>query len=445
MNTINDIQLPLYVASSSGVRSNGSANKLAAEDAPFHEWYRFVLSFPSHLVRQYLDEFGITPDQLVLDPFCGTGTTVVECKKLGVPSLGFEAHPWSQFVAKTKTVWDVDPGSLGETARAIEGKTSRVFKREGIESLSNSIPSGLVLKELTIDEHKLLIKGSIDPLPLHRVLTLRDLIRCKSDGKIRDLLVLALARALPTKIGNLHFGPEVGVRGSRLDADVLGEWMKNVNRFAADLAENQPVSDVAATVVHTDSRTIRFAEYENAISAVITSPPYPNEKDYTRTVRLESVVMGYMSDKTELRSIKKGLLRSNTRNVYVADVDDTFLPGRIPELEQITTEIEDRRIRMGKDSGFEKNYAKVTMQYFGGMARHLEGLKSILRPGAQLAYVVGDQASYLRVLIRTGHLLSEIANSLGYETERIDLFRTRRATVTRTELREEVLVLKWPG
>ncbi|MBN4074259.1 DNA methyltransferase, partial [bacterium AH-315-D21] len=130
---------------------------------------------------------------------------------------------------------------------------------------------------------------------------------------------------------------------------------------------------------------------------------------------------------------------------YVADVDDTFLPGRIPELEQITTEIEDRRIRMGKDSGFEKNYAKVTMQYFGGMARHLEGLKSILRPGAQLAYVVGDQASYLRVLIRTGHLLSEIANSLGYETERIDLFRTRRATVTRTELREEVLVLKWPG
>ena len=445
MNTINDIQLPLYTASSNGARANESANKLAVEDAPFHEWYRFVLSFPSHLVRQYVDEFGITSEQLVLDPFCGTGTTIVECKKLGVPSLGFEAHPWSQFVAQTKTIWDVIPGDLVEAASAIEGKASRVFKRQGIETLSNSIPSDLALRELTIDEHKLLIKGSIDPLPLHRVLTLRDMIRAKSKGKTRNLLILALARALPTKIGNLHFGPEVGARGSRLDADVIGEWLKNVNRFAADLTAYRITDDVTSTVVHTDSRTIEFPEYENAVSAVITSPPYPNEKDYTRTVRLESVVMGYMSDKSELRRIKKRLLRSNTRNVYVADTDDTFLPVRIPELEHVAAEIEDRRIRMGKDSGFEKNYAKVTMQYFGGMARHLEGLKSLLKPGAKLAYVVGDQASYLRVLIRTGHLLSEIANSLGYESERIDLFRTRRATATRSELREEVLVLRWPG
>jgi hypothetical protein len=58
---------------------------------------------------------------------------------------------------------------------------------------------------------------------------------------------------------------------------------------------------------------------------------------------------------------------------------------------------------------------------------------------------VGDQASYLRVLIRTGHLLADIAQSLGYELVSIDLFRTRRATATRGQLREEVVVLRWPG
>ena len=342
-------------------------------------------------------------------------------------------------------MWEVITGERGEAASAIEGKARRVFKRQGIGTLSNSIPPDLALRELTIDEHKLLIKRSIDPLPRHRVFTLRDMIRAKSRGKTRNLLILALARALPTKIGNLHFGPEVGVRGSRLDADVIGEWLKNVNRFTADLTAFRSTDAVSSIVIHTDSRTIRFPEYENTVSAVITSPPYPNEKDYTRTVRLESVLLGYMSDKSQLRKIKKGLLRSNTRNVYVDDVDDAFLPKRFPELDQITTEIEERRIRMGKDSGFEKNYARVTMQYFGGMARHLEGLKSLLKPGAKLAYVVGDQASYLRVLIRTGRLLSEIANSLGYETERLELFRTRRATATKSELREEVLVLRWPG
>jgi hypothetical protein len=79
------------------------------------------------------------------------------------------------------------------------------------------------------------------------------------------------------------------------------------------------------------------------------------------------------------------------------------------------------------------------------MARHLANLRPALRPGARLAYVVGDQASYLGVMIRTGQLLAEIAQTLGYEVEGIDLFRTRLATATREHLREEVLVLKWPG
>jgi hypothetical protein len=79
------------------------------------------------------------------------------------------------------------------------------------------------------------------------------------------------------------------------------------------------------------------------------------------------------------------------------------------------------------------------------MARHLHVLRPILRPGAQLAYVVGDQASYLRVLIRTGKILGEIAESLGYELVGRDLFRTRLSTTTREQLREEVLLLRWRG
>jgi hypothetical protein len=100
---------------------------------------------------------------------------------------------------------------------------------------------------------------------------------------------------------------------------------------------------------------------------------------------------------------------------------------------------------LGKTSGFERLYARVTKLYFGGMTRHLADLRTVLRSGARLAYVVGDQASYLRVMIRTGQLLAEIAQSLGYAVESIDLFRTRLATATREQLREEVVVLRWPG
>ena len=94
---------------------------------------------------------------------------------------------------------------------------------------------------------------------------------------------------------------------------------------------------------------------------------------------------------------------------------------------------------------FERMYARVTKLYFGGMARHLSDLRGVLRPGAHLAYVVGDQASYLRVMIRTGQILAEIAQSLGYELVGIDLFRTRLATATKEQLREEVVILRWPS
>lgn len=77
------------------------------------------------------------------------------------------------------------------------------------------------------------------------------------------------------------------------------------------------------------------------------------------------------------------------------------------------------------------------------MTRHLASLRPFLKPGAHLGYVVGDQASYFQVMIKTGHLLAEIAESLGYKVVGIDLFRTRIATATKKQMREEVLVLRW--
>ena len=137
-------------------------------------------------------------------------------------------------------------------------------------------------------------------------------------------------------------------------------------------------------------------------------------------------------------------MRSKSRGVYRGDADHVWVQDDA-EVGRIAAAIERHRVEFNKDSGFERMYHRVTKLYFGGMARHLISLSHALKPGARLAYVVGDQASYLRVMIRTGQLLAEIAERAGYEVESIDLFRTRQATATREQLREEVLVLRWPG
>ena len=82
-----------------------------------HNWYRIILGFPDHLVGQLLDEFNIQQGQKVIDPFCGTGTTLVECMKRGISSAGIDANPSSYFSARVKTNWKLKSARLLEYSR----------------------------------------------------------------------------------------------------------------------------------------------------------------------------------------------------------------------------------------------------------------------------------------------------------------------------------------
>ncbi|HLA05879.1 MAG TPA: DNA methyltransferase [Anaerolineales bacterium] len=424
--------------------SNGRANKLDPQDRAFHDWYRFVLSFPPHLVRDYIQKFGLNHKSVVLDPFCGTGTTIVEAKLAGMRTIGLEGNPFPHFASSVKTDWKLDANDLSARARQVAEQTLAILKSQGIDdNLSFGDPKDLDLKTLSPEVEKLILANSISPLPLHKTLVLFECLKQFETEPFYRHALLALGNALVFKISNLHFGPEVGVKKLKADATVISNWLLEIEKMANDLCQVAGKTFPDSKVHLADARSFDIIE-SNSIDAVITSPPYPNEKDYTRTTRLESVLLGFINNKEELRELKKRLVRSNTRGIYKGDDDDKWISD-FPEIQRIADEIEKRRIELGKDSGFERLYPRATKLYFGGMAKHLADLRKVLRPGAQLAYVVGDQASYLRVMIRTGQILGDIAQKLGYELVGIDLFRTRLATATKEQLREEVVVLRWRG
>ena len=425
-------------------------NKVRAEDRAVHEWYRFVLSFPPHLVQTYLQRFGAGSGDTVLDPFCGTGTTLVECKKSGIPSVGLESNPMARFASGVKIDWSVGSDRLRQYAAAVGSSTRSALARQGIGEW-NDLPLFTAtgeppcpLRDLPDAQSKLLLKNSISPLPLHKTLVLLGAIDRHGGQREQQYGRLALANALVNHAGNLKFGPEVGVGQVRHDARVVDVWTEIMHTMAGDVEAHKERSGVAAEVIEADAREAGQVLAPESVSVVVTSPPYPNEKDYTRTTRLESVILGFICNRQELRALKRNLIRSNTRGVYRSDDDHHEVAGH-GEIQRLADAIEKRRLELGKTSGFERMYARVTRLYFGGMRRHLASLRPALRPGAKLAYVVGDQASYLRVMIRTGQLLAEIADSLGYVVTGIDLFRTRPSTVTGEQLREEVVLLEWPG
>lgn len=423
------------------------ANKVQHEDAAAHRWYRFVLSFPPHLVREYLNDFGVRHGGLVLDPFCGTGTTIVESKKLGISSVGLEAWPMAHFASCVKTDWSPSPDGLAEHARRVADKTWCRLRAGDVRDASCSSKSTASIngpRTLPPEVEKLLLKNSISPVPLHKALVLNTVLEEERDTRFLAHERLALAKALVDDVSNLRFGPEVGVRKRKDDAPVVEAWLSRVNAVVEDLRRLPRRTGATAQAFLADARQVSGILEPESVDAVITSPPYPNEKDYSRTTRLETVLLGFVRNAAELRTLKKALVRSNTRSVYKTDDDDAWVKGH-EEIESLARAIEERRTVLGKTSGFERLYHRVTKLYFGGMARHLETLKRVLKPGATLAYVVGDQASYLQVMIRTGRILADVAKARGYEPVRIDLFRTRPATATKQHLREEVLILRWPG
>src|SRR5437879_4299884 len=117
-------------------RRNGAINTLQTEDVSVHGWYRYVLSFPPHLVRQYIARFEISSEHLVLDPFCGTGTTLVEAKLHRIPCVGCDAHPFAALVSRVKTNWLLDSRLLRITLKRILRGAAVKSAKHGLNPLS---------------------------------------------------------------------------------------------------------------------------------------------------------------------------------------------------------------------------------------------------------------------------------------------------------------------
>lgn len=173
----------------------GRLNSVRPEDRAIHEWYRFVLSFPPHLVQDYLDRFGIGPGMTVLDPFAGTGTTLVECKKRSIASFGIESNPMAQFASAVKLDWSVDPAALADYAAGVSAEARGNLARDGYSDwgglpLFAAHEAGRAeLRALAPAQRKLLLKDSISPLPLHKTLVLLDAITARGEvgvGKIKQ-------------------------------------------------------------------------------------------------------------------------------------------------------------------------------------------------------------------------------------------------------------------
>ena len=239
-----------------------------AQKKAVHRWYLFPHSFTDDLVHALIDEWSLDGRDKILDPFAGSGTTLLAAKEMGVPGDGYDISPLAVFASNVKTV-TFSRQRLKKLWRTLQ----RALKSSNTVTMSRAYPD-LV--------HKALPEGRLEALDA--IVTGIEKLGCSSSE--RDFFRLALISIIP------RFSHAVA-NGGWLRWLNQGAGAENVTMFFKEQVEMM-LSDVCDTALQSNRywkarvADARVMPATDAVySAVITSPPYPNRHDYTRIFGVE--------------------------------------------------------------------------------------------------------------------------------------------------------------
>ena len=385
--------------------------------APVHRWVPWIAGYSKHFVADALARFVAQPG-VVLDPFSGVGTTLVEADLAGHEAVGFEINPYAAFASRTKlNAHRMAPETLREAASALGAFMARALAA-GIES-SRAPPSGFRTRA-----------PFYSPKVQRKVLLALDYIDALTGGEA-DLLRLAFAATM-VEYSNYSYEPSLGRKAA------VGR--PDVNDFpVADtlVAKAMDMADDAAWYRRARSQRRRrdaqvieksfFAGYRDlppaSVDLLVTSPPYLNNYHYNRNTRPHLYWLGFCHAPTDLKRLEGlnfGTYWQNARERKQVPLDSAVAAQEIQDaLDDVRRQNPHKGIYGGEGWA---NYAAL---YFNDCAKFAHAAKWCLRPGATALIVIGN--SILQgVHIATDRFLATIAERCGLQTVAIHRPRDTR-------------------
>lgn len=379
---------------------------------PIHRWFRYSAGFSAEWVqyeiKKYEEDTGLKAR--ILDPFVGSGTTVLSACVTGNEAYGFEGHPFVARIAKAKNLWHLDESEFKEACQ-------KVF-----EDAKNN-------QDLTqrYDESNLMGK-CYDFEALTKLDRLRfSYEKLANDNPIWELVRLNITSILRacSNVGTAQWQYVLPNKSKSKVLDAYEAFLGKAELMASDM-ENVKRANWINTA-HIYEQDVRNAIDAPKCNLLITSPPYPNNYDYADATRLEMMFWGEINGWSDLKTaVRPTIMRScsqhSAADKIVLDeiLQEPLLAPIINELTIATKELE--KIRLTK--GGKKTYHTMVAAYFLDLAKIWKNTRNIMDKNSKICFVIGDSAPY-GVHIPAEKWLGELALASGYQSFEFEKLRDR--------------------
>jgi hypothetical protein len=364
-------------------------------------WLRLTPAYSVHLVRELLDARPL-PELPVLDPFCGTGTTLLTCAERGIACATLDVNPFLVWLARAK-VAKYGPTTL-RRAEQLVAQMTRAARARGEPPW---LPALFQIE-------KWWARPTLNALG-RAFGTLR---RADASKPALDLAKLAFCRSL-IATANVSFGHQsmsfakptlTSQSASASVSHALNEAFTSI-RDAAAVA--LPVCQRSAKLG--DARSVREATGNVRFGTVITSPPYANRMSYVRELRPYMYWLGYLAEARDAGELDWQAI-GGTWGAATSRVAVWEAKGELPlsNMSSIVAQI-------ARQSDVLSRYV---LKYFVDMLAHVRSVAGVVARGGQAHYVVGN-SKFFDVLVPVERLLVEIFELSGFRATSVRELRKR--------------------
>lgn len=434
-----------------------------------HSWIKYREGFSAELVDHLLDEFGVQPGDTILEPFSGSGTTLLVAKSRGINAFGIEILPHCHLAWQAKSaVLDYE---LDELRRLYDE-----VKNNSIGTALHGFPHVAITKSAFPAENEMALMYLTEWIETSQyTYKLKTLIRLLLTSVLEEI-------SYTRKDGQYLRWDERAqkVQDRNRKRETLGKAaIRGLNKGELSTVKEALLSalftimeDIA--IIQAQSRTTGSSQQlvngstlyvlptleSNQFAGVITSPPYCNRYDYTRTYALELAYLG--ADEARFRELRQSQLSCTVEHTpKVAELEDFYASlGQSTRFANILATITENavfqeinealQIRWNRGEINNRGILPMVEGYFTELTFIFAEIFRTVRSGAKVAFV-NDNVRYGGEVIPVDLLTTSIAEDLGFIAEKIYVLPQRKGNSSqqmgrfgREALRKSITIWRKP-